>query len=119
MTAVPPPQSASPISAFQGTFRPIKSLSGYLEGISSCQTGTGLSDETVIGCVLQIALVGDATRWLLLLPRLTSMQDLQQRFRNEFLSSNYECCILEELRRGTQHREEAGKIRSGLATVVQ
>ncbi|XP_064464113.1 uncharacterized protein LOC135375305 [Ornithodoros turicata] len=66
----------------------------------------GISDEVLILRILQVALVGDAARWLRLQSRFTSLQDFKQRFKNEFLPPDYEYRILEELHKRTQHPDE-------------
>ncbi|XP_064482722.1 uncharacterized protein LOC135395454 [Ornithodoros turicata] len=56
----------------------------------------------------KVALVGDAARWLLLQSRFTSLQDLKQRFKNEFLlpDYDYEYRVVEELHKRTQHSDD-------------
>ncbi|XP_064482675.1 uncharacterized protein LOC135395364 [Ornithodoros turicata] len=84
-----------------------KSVADFLDDLTAYQTGMGISDEVLIQRILQVALVGDAARWLRLQSEFTSLQDFQERFKNEFLPPDYEYRVLEELHKRTQHPEES------------
>ncbi|XP_064468191.1 uncharacterized protein LOC135378939 [Ornithodoros turicata] len=109
--SVSPPQAQAPlrlnlpVPTFSG-YTDKKSVADSLDDLTAYQTGMGISDEVLIQRILQVALIGDAARWLRLQSRFTSVQDFQKRFKSEFLPPDYEYRILEELHKRTQHPDE-------------